>query len=120
MANSRTAAFGWVQRAQAMPAAARGRPNAVIARRLGQHVNTVRHRRNRFDAEGLAAPSDRPRPLGRPRFTPEDRLKVIAAATAVPPGTDTAWFHTNSSRPTTSTTPSPYRWTYDGTPLKAA
>ncbi|MER5462401.1 helix-turn-helix domain-containing protein [Streptomyces sp. NPDC002668] len=66
LANSRTAAFGWVQRAQAMPAAASGCPNAVIARRLGRHVDTVRRLRKRFAAEGLAALSDRPRPLGVP------------------------------------------------------
>jgi hypothetical protein len=33
--------------------------------------------------------TDRPRPLGGPRFAPEDRLKVVAVATAVPPGADT-------------------------------
>lgn len=41
----------------------------------------------------MAALSERPRPLGRPGFSPEDRLKVIAAVTAVPPGADAAWSH---------------------------
>jgi hypothetical protein len=40
---------------------------------------------------GRAALAERPRPRGRPRFSAGDRLKVIAAATAVPPGADTAW-----------------------------
>jgi hypothetical protein len=62
-------------------------------------VDTVRAWRKRFAAEGMAALAERPRPLGRPRFTVEDRLKVIAAATAVPPGSDTAWSHRLLTRP---------------------
>ncbi|MCW2918651.1 MAG: hypothetical protein JWN52_6719 [Actinomycetia bacterium] len=93
VANSRTAAYGRVQRAQAVLEAANGCPNAAIARRLGRHVDTVRRWRKRFAAEGMAALTDRPRPLGRPRCAPEERVKVIAAATAVPPDADTTWSH---------------------------
>jgi len=67
--------------------------NAAVARRLGRHVDTVRSWRKRFAAERPAALSDRPRPLGRPRLSPQDKLQVIAAATAEPPGPDTAWSH---------------------------
>ncbi|WP_185095539.1 helix-turn-helix domain-containing protein [Streptomyces sp. CEV 2-1] len=38
----------------------------MIARTLGLHLDTVRRRRRRLAAEGLAALEDRPRP-GRPR-----------------------------------------------------
>ena len=41
----------------------------------------------------MAALSDRPRPKGRPRLSPQDKLRIIAAATQAPPGADTAWSH---------------------------
>ncbi|MEU1488910.1 helix-turn-helix domain-containing protein [Streptomyces sp. NPDC005776] len=53
---------------------ARRTANAVIARMLRPHLDTVRRRRKWFTAEGLAALEDRRRP-GLPRFvvhhTPE-------------------------------------------------
>jgi len=93
LAASRTAPAGRVARAKAFLAASQGASNAAIARSLHRHVDTVRAWRKRFTTEGMAALSERPRPLGRPRFDPEQRLKVIAAATAVPPGADTVWSH---------------------------
>jgi transposase len=93
LAVSRIAAAGRVERAKAVLACADGEPNAAVARRLGRHVDTVRAWRKRFAAEGMTALAERPRPRGRPRFSPEDRLKVIAAATAVPPEADTVWSH---------------------------
>jgi transposase len=93
LAACRTAPAGRVTRAKALLAASQGTPNAAIARALDRHVDTVRAWRKRFAAEGMAALCERPRPLGRPRFTAEDRLKVIAAATAVPPGADSTWSH---------------------------
>jgi transposase len=92
-ASSRTAPFARVQRATAILAAADGASNAAIARRLARHVDTVRAWRKRFAAERLAALADRPRPLGRPRLSPHDKLQIIAAATQAPPGADTAWSH---------------------------
>jgi hypothetical protein len=80
-------------RADALPAASDGASNAATARSPGRHVNTVRAWREQFAAEGVAALSERPRPLGRSRFDPGQRLKVIAATTAVPPGADTARRH---------------------------
>jgi transposase len=93
VADSRAAPFGQVQRASVILAVADGMPNAAAARAAGRHVDTVRAWRKRFAAERLAALTDRPRPLGRPRLAPEDKLRIIAAATQTPPGADTAWTH---------------------------
>ncbi|RLU83595.1 hypothetical protein CTZ27_28270 [Streptomyces griseocarneus] len=49
--------------------------------------------RKRFTAERPAALVDRPRPLGRPRPSAEDKPRIIAAATAQPPTADTVWTH---------------------------
>jgi hypothetical protein len=56
-------------------------------------VDTVRAWRKRFVTERLAALADRPRPGGRPRLSPQDKLRIIAAATAEPLGADTVWTH---------------------------
>jgi transposase len=93
LAVSRTAPAGRVQRAQAILAAAEGQPNAAIARWLGRHLDTVRRWRKRFTTERLAAVSDRPRPRGRPKLTPQERVQIIAAATSAPPGAGTVWTH---------------------------
>ncbi|WP_433177497.1 helix-turn-helix domain-containing protein [Actinoallomurus sp. CA-150999] len=93
LADSRTAPFGQVQRASVILALAEGMSNAATARAAGRHVDTVRSWRKRFTAERLAALVDRPRPLGRPRLSAEDKLQVIAAATAQPPTADTVWTH---------------------------
>jgi transposase len=93
VADSRAAPFGQVQRASVILAVADGKSNAAAARAAGRHVDTVRAWRKRFAAERLAVLADRPRPLGRPRLAPEDKLRIIAAATQTPPGADTAWTH---------------------------
>ena len=93
LADSRAAPFGQVQRASVILAVAGGMSNAAAARAAGRHVDTVRGWRKRFAAERLVALTDRPRPLGRPRLAPEDKLRIIAAATQAPPGVDTAWTH---------------------------
>jgi transposase len=71
-----------VQRARIVLAAAEGRANAAIARRLGICVDTVRKWRARSCAEGLAGLADRPRP-GRQRVFPataEAEVKALACA----------------------------------------
>ncbi|MBS2533834.1 IS630 family transposase [Catenulispora sp. NF23] len=95
LADSRTAPFGQVQRASVILAMADGMSNAAVSKAAGRHVDTVRTWRKRFAAERLAALTDRPRPAapGCPRLSPEDKLRIIAAATATPPGTDTVWTH---------------------------
>ncbi|MEY9895815.1 transposase [Catenulispora sp. MAP12-49] len=93
LAVSRTAPFGRVQRASVILALAEGASNAAIAREAGRHVDTIRSWRKRFTAERLAALCDRPRPKGRPRLSPQDKLHVIAAATAQPSSADTVWTH---------------------------
>lgn len=93
LADSRTAPFGRVQRASVILAVADGMSNAAAARASGRHVDTVRAWRKRFTTERLAALVDRPRPLGRPRLSPQDKLRIIAAATATPPGADSVWTH---------------------------
>jgi transposase len=93
LADSRTAPFGQVQRASVILALAEGTSNAAAARSAGRHIDTVRAWRKRFTTERLAALIDRPRPLGRPRLSPQDKLRIIATATAEPPGPDTVWTH---------------------------
>jgi transposase len=93
LADSRAAPFGQVQRASVILALAEGMSNAAAARSAGRHVDTVRAWRKRFTTERLAALDDRPRPLGRPRLSPQDKLRIIATATAEPPGADTVWTH---------------------------
>jgi transposase len=93
LADSRTESHQRVQRATAIVAMADGVSNAQVARHLARHVDTVRSWRKRFATHRLAALVDRPRPLGRPRLSANDKLRIIAAATEQPPGADTAWSH---------------------------
>jgi transposase len=77
-----------VQRARIVLAAAEGRANAAIARRLGICVDTVRKWRARFCAEGLAGLADRPRP-GRQRTFPKTaEAEVKALACELPAESD--------------------------------
>ncbi|MGX4695210.1 IS630 family transposase [Streptomyces sp. JNUCC 63] len=72
------------QRAQIVLLAARGRPNARIAREMGLHLDTVRTWRGRFAEHRLPALSDRKR-SGRPAtFTPLQSAQVKALACQLP------------------------------------
>ncbi|MCG2620497.1 IS630 family transposase [Arthrobacter sp. I2-34] len=74
-----------VLRARIVLAAARGDPNAVIARDLGVHPDTVRKWRKRFASGGPDGLADLPR-SGRPRtFTPVQVALVKALACTPPP-----------------------------------
>jgi transposase len=53
---------------------------------LGCHVQTVRERLARFNAEGLDGLGDRPGMGRRPRITEAERGRIIAPARSVPPG----------------------------------
>jgi transposase len=71
-------------RARIVLAAADSDPNAVIARRVGVGVDTVRKWRKRFAAERLVGLRDAARP-GRPRRLPDAaRAEVIALACELP------------------------------------
>ena len=93
LASCRTAPFARVQRAAAILAAADGRSNAAIAQRLARHVDTVRSWRKRFAAQRMAALSDRPRPQGQPRLSPQDKLRDHRCRDSGSAGRDTAWSH---------------------------
>ena len=77
-----------VQRAAIVLAAAEGTPNAVIARRLGICVDTVRKWRARFCARGLPGLADRPRPGRRRTFAKTAEAEVKALACELPAESD--------------------------------
>lgn len=93
LASSRTAPLRRVQRAHVALACAHGTANAVIARTLRLHLDTVRRWRKRFTAEGLAAPEDRPRPGHPRRYGPEVHLPIVATLTSARPAVDSQWTH---------------------------
>ncbi|MFJ9446941.1 IS630 family transposase [Kitasatospora sp. NPDC101235] len=93
LAHSRTAPIRCVQRARVALAATDGVPNAVIARRLGLHIATVRRWRKRFHHEGLAALDDRERPGRSRRYGPEVHLAIMATVTSARPDPDSHWTH---------------------------
>ena len=89
-----TAPVRQVTRAKIVLAAGRQLSNAAIAVLVGVCVDTVRTTRRRYNRQGMAALSDRPRP-GRPLVYDVDaRLLVVATATSAPPGPETVWTHT--------------------------
>ncbi|MER6115853.1 helix-turn-helix domain-containing protein [Streptomyces sp. NPDC001743] len=81
LASSRTAPLRRMRRAHVALHCARGTANAVVARMLRLHLDTVRRWRKRFTAERLAALEDRPRP-GRPRrYGGEVHSAIVATVT---------------------------------------
>lgn len=88
-------------RAQIVLDAAAGRSNAVIARRVGVCVDTVRKWRDRFATGGLDALTDRPRSGRPPRFTPVQVAEVKALACQLPTEADaplSRWSSTELAR----------------------
>ena len=82
-----------VRRARIVLLAFRDWPDEQIARELGCAVNTVRTWRHRFVRGGMPALCDRPR-SGRPgSYGPDVRLRIVAAATSVPPEGTSVWTH---------------------------
>ena len=77
-------------RARILLAAARGLPNAVIARQLGCSRPTVGHWRAAFAARGLAGLQDAPKP-GRPPRYGAAKVTEILSATLRAPEAATHW-----------------------------
>ncbi|WP_433370493.1 helix-turn-helix domain-containing protein [Streptosporangium sp. CA-115845] len=59
---------------------------SAVAAKLGCHMQTVRERIERFNAEGLAGLADRPGAGRKPRITEAERGQIIALARSTPPG----------------------------------
>ena len=88
LARARKAPLRAVQRAWIVLAAADGQHNALIARELGVHVDTVRTWRGRFAAEGMKGLQDRPRSGRPPVFAATVRAEVKALACSLPAEND--------------------------------
>ncbi|WP_131770119.1 helix-turn-helix domain-containing protein [Candidatus Protofrankia californiensis] len=86
LAGSRHAPGDWIMRAKMIVASWDGERTSTIAARLGCHMQTVRERLARFNAEGLDGLGDRPGAGRKPRITEDERGRIIALARADPPG----------------------------------
>lgn len=82
-----------VRRARVVLLAADGWPNRRIAPEVGLSENSVGVWRRRFEADRMNGLKDLPR-TGRPRvYGHDERLKIVAAATAERPEFDSQWSH---------------------------
>lgn len=86
LAGSRHAPADWAMRARMILLSWGGARTSAIAAQLGCHMQTVRERLARFNAEGLDGLGDRPGMGRRPRITETERGRIIALARSVPPG----------------------------------
>jgi transposase len=82
IASSRAAEAGLARRARIVLLAAGGLPHTEVARRAGVSVPVVREWRSRYQAGGVRALSDMPRP-GRPRTV--DQAAIVVATLEAPP-----------------------------------
>src|ERR671939_1480267 len=84
LAGSRHAPGDWIMRARMIVASWDGARTSIIAAQLGCHMQTVRERLARFNAEGLDGLGDRPG-VGRKRRIPEvERGGFTALPSQVP------------------------------------
>jgi transposase len=86
LAGSRHAPADWIMRARMIVASWDGARTGAIAAQLGCHMQTVRERFARFNAEGLDGLGDRPGAGRKRRITEMQRGRIIALARSVPPG----------------------------------
>ncbi|MFC3979569.1 helix-turn-helix domain-containing protein [Streptosporangium jomthongense] len=86
LAGARHAPADWIRRAQMIVFSWQGLRTSAIAARLGCHMQTVRERIVRFNAEGLDGLGDRPGVGRKPRISEVERGRVIALARSDPPG----------------------------------
>lgn len=86
LAASRHAPGDWILRARMVARSWDGLRTTAIAAELGCHQQTVRERLARFNAEGLDGLGDRPGAGRRRRLTEAERGRILALASAIPPG----------------------------------
>jgi transposase len=86
LAGSRHAPADWAMRAKMIAASWDGDRTSTIAARLGCHMQTVRERLARFDAEGIDGLGDLPGAGRKRRITEVERGRIIALARSRPPG----------------------------------
>ena len=86
LAGSRHAPGDWIMRARMIVASWDGARTGAIAAQLGCHMQTVRERLARFNAEGLDGLGDRPGVGRKRRISEIQRGRIIALARTVPPG----------------------------------
>jgi transposase len=86
LAGSRHAPADWIMRARMIVASWDGERTSTIAARLGCHMQTVRERLTRFNAEGIDGLADLPGAGRKRRITEHERGRIIALARSNPPG----------------------------------
>jgi transposase len=86
LAGSRHGPADWVMRAKMIAASWDGDRTSAIAARLGCHMQTVRERLARFNAEGLDGLGDLPGAGRKRRISEMQRGRIIALARSWPPG----------------------------------
>jgi transposase len=86
LAGARHAPGDWTMRAKMIVASWDGERTSTIAARLGCHMQTVRERLARFNAEGLDGLGDRSGAGRIRRISEDERGRIIALARANPPG----------------------------------
>lgn len=84
LVRSQTASVRLVQRAKIVQVASQGKTIAEITAELGCASNVVRKWFKRFSEQGLAGLNDAPRSGAPPRYTPENRARVVATARTRP------------------------------------
>src|SRR5689334_7699146 len=83
---SRHAPGDWIMRAKMIMASWDGERTSAIAAQLGCHMQTVRERLARFNAEGIDGLGDLPGAGRKRRITERERGHIIALARSNPPG----------------------------------
>jgi transposase len=86
LARSRHAPGDWIRRARMIVSSWEGKRTVAIASEVGCHVQTVRERLVRFNADGLDGLGDRPGGGRKRRLTEGERSRIIALVGKDPPG----------------------------------
>jgi transposase len=86
LAGSRHAPGDWIMRAKMIVGSWAGERTSAIAAQLGCHMQTVRERLARFNAEGVDGLGDLPGAGRKRRITERERGRIIALARSDPPG----------------------------------